>query len=42
MAWHLTFAADLASFVHDANRGLFERDVQTDIVSHAALLHLMQ
>jgi len=41
MAWNFYLAANLAGFIEDAYRSLFDRDVQTDIMFHAALLHLM-
>jgi hypothetical protein len=41
MAWHFKFADDLTRFIHDAHRGLFDRDVQSGVMFHAALLHLM-
>ena len=38
MARHLQLTADLARFVDDAHRRLFDRNVQTGIIFHAALL----
>ena len=40
-AWDFHLAANLAGFIEDAYRSLFDGDVQTDIMFHAALLHLM-
>ena len=38
MAGHLQFATDLARLVQNAQRGLFDRDVEAGIMLHAALL----
>src|SRR5438309_1076632 len=41
MARHLRLPADLAALVDDAHGRLFDRDIQTGIVPHAAFLLLM-
>src|SRR5579859_1841333 len=41
MAWYLRLAANFARLIDNANGGLFDRDIQTGIMFHAALLHLM-
>src|SRR5664280_3585215 len=41
MARNFHLSADLARLVDDAHRRLFDRDVQSGIMFHAALLHLM-
>src|ERR1700674_67479 len=42
MAHDFHLAADFSGLIHDAHRCFFDRDVQTCIMFHAALLHLMR
>ena len=41
MARHFELAANIARVNHDANGGLFDRDVHTGKMLHGVLLYLM-